>query len=52
MGFCDIAKARPQSLDFSDVDEAPERLAVMNVTYILDEMETDSNAFSDFINEM
>lgn len=48
----DIAKARPHSLDFSDVNEAPERLAVMNVPYILDEMETDSNAFSDFINEM
>jgi hypothetical protein len=48
----DIAKARFATFDFTDVNEAPERLAVMNVQYILDEMETDSNAFSNFINEM
>lgn len=48
----DIARASQNSLDFSDVNEAPEQLAVMNVPYILDEMETKSNAFSDFVNGM
>lgn len=48
----DIAKAYLNSLDFSDVNEVPEQLAVVNVPYILDEMETNSNAFSDFVNGM
>lgn len=48
----DIARAYPSSLDYSDVNEAPEQLAIMNVPYILDEMEMNVYAFSDFINRM
>ncbi|ACL74451.1 hypothetical protein [Ruminiclostridium cellulolyticum] len=48
----DIARAYPNPSDFSDVNEAPEQLAIMNIPYILDEMETNSNAFADFVNRM
>lgn len=48
----DITKAYPNSFDFSDVNEAPEQLAVINVPYILDEMEANPNAFSDFVSIM
>ena len=48
----DIANAGPGASDFSDVNEAPKQLAVVNIPYILDEMETNPNAFSDFVNRM
>lgn len=50
--ICDIAKAPQNPLDFSDVNEAPEQLAVINVPYILDEMEANPKAFSDFVDRM
>lgn len=50
--ICDIAKTPQNPLDFSDVNEAPEQLAVINVLYILDTMEVNPRAFYDFVSRM
>lgn len=48
----DISNLNYISHDYTDVNLAPERLAIMNVPYIINELGCNPNAFSEFLEEM
>lgn len=48
----DIADVRLNRFDYSCVNEAPEQLAILNVSYIVYKLESDPNAFYDFLKRM